>query len=128
MKETKAVSVARAHVEAFSNRNYEKAERLLADDVHFTVLTTTPNMETLDNVSIPEFMKALRTFGEAIIPGTSSILEEWGDQTRALLIMSYEAAWGADGKRIKLIGARHYLLNDTGKIQAEKVIFFPLAD
>src|SRR5262245_2132846 len=124
---SKAVDVARAHVEAFGRQDYQKAESLLADDVHFNVLTTTPNVGALSGVGKEDFMKGLHIFGDLIVPGTGRIIQSWGDDVRALVVFFYEAGIGPDATRIKFIRAAHYLLDDAGKIEIEQVVFFPLA-
>ena len=121
-----AVSVAEAHVEAFTQRDYGKARSLLADDVQYTVLTTLPDMHSLSSFGADNFMKDLKAFSEVIVPRSTRIIESIGDYKRALVVMTYEAPFGPDGSRLKLVRAAHYLLDENRKIKTEQVIFFPL--
>lgn len=125
--EPRAVAVARAHVEAFTNRDFATAKSLLAKDVQFNVLTTTPNMKGLSG-EYEQFVEGIKAFGEAIVPGSVRIIDELGDDTRALLVFSYLAPWGPGGSKIRLVRSAHYFLNEEGKIKIEQVVFFPLAD
>lgn len=121
-----AVSVGEAHVKAFTKRDYDKARRLLANDVHYTVLTTVPGMHSLNNFSADNFMKDLTAFADAIVSNSARVVESIGDYRRALIVMTYEAPFGTGGARLKLVRAAHYLLDENRKIKTEQVIFFPL--
>ena len=68
MHESHAVAVARAHVEAWSNLDYETARRSLAEDVHVTVTTTQPMMPSTDTIGVDKYMDGAdqaRTAGRA---------------------------------------------------------------
>ena len=124
--EPRAVRVAREHVQAFTRRDYEKSAAMLAKDVQFTVMTTTPRMPAL-NGGFVEFMNGIRAFGDAIVPGSVRVIDALGDENRALFVFSYEAPWGEGGATLRFVRAAHYFLNDDGKIKVELVVFFPWA-
>lgn len=121
-----AVSIGEAHVQAFTKRDYDTARSLLAKGVHYTVLTTVPGMHSLNNSGADNFMKDLTSFADAIVPGSTRIIESIGDYQRALVVMTYEAPFGPGGTRLKLVRAAHYLLDENEKVRTEQVIFFPL--
>jgi hypothetical protein len=47
-QEAPAVAIARAHIEAWSNHDFETARRSLAAGVHITATTTAPIMAPVD--------------------------------------------------------------------------------
>lgn len=66
--ESPAVAMARAHVEAWSNHNWDKARKSLAADVHVTVTTTQPTMAATDTTGIDTYMDGLKKFAQAVVP------------------------------------------------------------
>ena len=122
--ESRGVNIARAHIEAWSNRDYEKARKSLADDVHVTVTTTQPIMAPTDTVGIDKYMDGLVKFASAVEPGSVRIIGSTGDDQNALLLVTMKTALGPGGMNVMLSGARLYLIDDQGKISAEQVIFF----
>jgi hypothetical protein len=117
-----AVAVARAHVEAWSNHDFEAARVALAADVHVTATTTQPNMPTTDTTGADEYMQGLIAFAGAVIPGSARVLASIGDEQNALLMLTVEADFGAGP--VTLPAARLYLLDEEDMIKAEQVVFF----
>jgi len=117
-----AVKVARAHVQAWNNRDLDTARAALANDVHVTVTTTQPGAPAVDTVGIPDYMVGLEAFVEAVTPGSLKEIAAIGDDHNALLLITVEADFGF-GKTTSP-GARLYLLDDNDKITAEHVVFF----
>jgi len=120
--DSSALSVARAHVEAWSNHNYDKARSSLAHDVRVTATTTQPIMPATDLSGIDAYMTGLIQFAQAVIPGSACELAAVGDQRNALIMLTVEANFG--GGQVTLPGARLYLLDDDNKIKVEQVVFF----
>jgi ketosteroid isomerase-like protein len=52
-----AVAAARAHVEAWSKRDYEAARAALADDVWVTVIAADPNFPKTDLKGVDAYMQ-----------------------------------------------------------------------
>ena len=120
-----AVAVARAHVEAFTNHDWDTARNLLAEDVHFTLLNTEPNMPNqFDGIGVEPFMELLTQ--QPLIPGSAQFISSIGDERHALLLVSVKADVGS--VPLTIFSARHYLLDDTGKIKTEHVIIFMHSD
>jgi len=117
-----AVAVARAHVEAWSNHDFEAARAGLAADVTVDSTTTQPIMAPTHLTGAGPYMQGLTYFAQTVIPGSAVILSAVGDERNALLTLTVEADLG-QGK-VVLPGARLYLLDDDDKIKAEQVIFF----
>jgi len=119
-----AVALARAHVEAWSHHNWDKARQSLAADVHVTVTTTQPIMTATDTTGIDAYMEGLMKFGKAVVPGTARVIASVGDERNALLMVTVQAALSSGGGQVPLSAARLYLLDEDNKIKAEQVVFF----
>jgi hypothetical protein len=98
-----AVTAALAHIEAWSNHDFERARDGLADDVQVAVTTT--------NGAMPETRSA-------------GVIATVGDERNALLMVTVKAAFGRGAPELTLPAARLYLLDEDDKIKAEQVIFF----
>ena len=120
--ESPAVAIARAHAEAWSNHDFDAARSSLAADVKVTATSTLPIMPATDLSGADDYMVGLTQFAQAVVPGSLRILASTGDERNALLTLTVEADFGAG--QATLPGARLYLLDDTGKIKTEHVIFY----
>jgi hypothetical protein len=120
--EPPAVTVARAHVEAWSNHDLDTARSALAPGVRVTATTTQPMMPTTDLTGADSYMIGLTQFAQAVTPGSLRILSSVGDERNALLMLTVEADFGAG--KATLPGARLYLLDENSKIKSEHVIFY----
>jgi len=119
-----AVAIARAHVEAWSRHDWDKAQKALATDVHVTVTTTQSGMAATDTIGIDAYMAGLKKFAGAVVPGSARVIASAGDQHNALLMLTLTAAFGPGGAKVPLTAARLYLLDDHNKIKTEQVVFF----
>jgi hypothetical protein len=122
--ESPAVAVARAHVEAWSNHDFDKARNFLAPDVHVTVTTTQPIMAPTDTTGADDYMDGLTKFAQIIESSTLRIIDSVGDERNALLLLTVQAALGPAVEKAALTAARLYLLDENDKIKVEQVIFF----
>jgi hypothetical protein len=120
--ESLAVAVARAHVEAWSNHDFDAARSYLAPDVRVTATTTQPMPPATDLTGADAYMVGLTQFAQAVVPGSLRVIASAGDERNALLMLTVEADFGG-GKAI-LPGARLYLLDENNKIKTEQVIFY----
>jgi len=120
--ESPAVAIARAHVEAWSNHDFDAARSSLAADVKVTATTTLPIMPATDLSGADDYMVGLTQFAQAVVPGSLRVIASAGDERNALLMLTVEADLPVG--RMTLPGARLYLLDETGKIKVEQVIFY----
>jgi hypothetical protein len=120
--ESPAVAIARAHVEAWSNHDFDAARGSLADDIKVTSTTTLPTMPATDLSGADDYMAGLKQFAQAVVPGSVRVIASVGDERNALLMLTVEADLSVG--RMTLPGARLYLLDEAGKIKAEQVIFY----
>ena len=124
--ESPAVAIARAHVEAWSNHDFDTARNGLAADVKVTATTTLPIMPATDLTGVDNYMLGLTQFAQGVVPGSLQVIASVGDERNALLMLTVEADLG--GRRATLPAARLYLLDDDGKIKAEQVVFYAAQD
>jgi hypothetical protein len=123
-QQSPAVTVARGHVEAWSNHDFDEARRSLAVDVHVTATTTQPIMPGTNLTGIDNYMDGLIKFAQAVVPGSARVVASVGDDRNALLMLTVKAAFGPSGSNVTLPAARLYLLDEDNKIKAEQVVFF----
>jgi SnoaL-like domain len=122
--EAPAVAIARAHVEAWSNHDFDTARNGLAPDVRITATRTQPMPPTTDLTGADDYMSGLTQFAQAVVPGSLRILASAGDERNALLMLTYEVDFGAGKRKATLPSARLYLLDDNDKIKTEHVIYY----
>lgn len=122
-QQSPAVATALTHVQAWSNRDFDKARSALASDVTVTATTTKPIMKPTHLTGIEDYMTGLVQFAQAVVPGSLRVDASTGDERNALLMVTVDAAFGPGGQPVPLPGARLYRLDDQGKIAEEQVIF-----
>src|SRR5919198_5905183 len=127
-RESPAVAVARAHVEAWSNHDFDAARKGLAEDVRVTATTTQPLMKDTNLSGVEDYMHGLKEFAQAVVPGSLTVNAALGDERNALVMVTVEAALGPDGAKVTLPAARLYLLDVDRKIRVEHVVFFAASD
>jgi hypothetical protein len=124
IQESAAVKIARAHVEAWSNHEFDKARKGLADDVKVLVTTTQPIMADTNSVGVDAYMTGLKMFAQGVEAGSAKIIAATGDRHNAMLFLTVRASFGPGTPTVTLPGARLYLVDDNKKIVSEKVIFY----
>jgi hypothetical protein len=125
--ESPAVAIARAHVEAWSNHDFDTARSMLAPDVHVTATSTNPALPHTDLTGADSYMVGLIAYAQPIVPGSVKVLASTGDDRNALLLLTLTMAGGPFGTGITAPCARLYVI-DNGKIQTEQVIFYLAQD
>ena len=119
-----AVAVARAHVEAWSNHDFDTARKYLAPDVRVTATTTAPYPPDTDLTGADNYMDGLVAYAQPIVPGSLRVLASTGDDRNALLTLTVTMAGGPFGAGAAAPCSRLYLIGDDGKIKTEKIIFY----
>jgi hypothetical protein len=117
-----AVKVAKDHIAAWVEHDWDTAREALADEVKVQVTTTGPFPPPVNTVGVDDYMKGLQAFAGAVIPGSGNVLATIGDDHNALVLVNVEADFGMGATTLP--GARLYLLDDNDKIAHEQVIFF----
>ena len=119
-----AVAIARGHVEAWSNHDFDQARSMLAPDVRVRVTTTAPYPPDTDLTGADNYMEGLVAYAQPVVPGSVKVLASTGDDRNALLLLSLAMAGGPFGEGTTAPCARLYLIDDDGKIKAEQVVFY----
>ena len=119
-----AVAIARGHVEAWSNHEFDKARSMLAPDVKVTASSTHPAVSRTDLTGADDYMAGLIAYAQPIVPGSVRVLASTGDDRNALLLLSLAMAGGPFGEGTTAPCARLYLIDDDGKIKTEHVVFY----
>jgi len=119
-----AVAVARAHVEAWSNHDFDAARHLLADDVEVTATAADPAFPQSHLTGADSYMEGLIAYAQPIVPGSVRVLASTGDQHHALLTLTMTMAGGPFGSGATAPCARLYTLDENNKIKTEQVIFY----
>ena len=127
-QDSPAVAIARAHAEAWSHHDWDKARQMLAPNVHVMTTTTQPIMAATDLTGIDNYMDGLIKFAEAVEPGSARVIASVGDEHNSLILLSVRAAFGPDGAKVTLPAARLALLDKNNQIKTEQGVFFALSD
>jgi hypothetical protein len=122
--ESPALAVARAHVEAWSNHDFDTARGLLADDVEVTATSPDPALPYTHLTGASSYMEGLIAYAQPVVPGSLHIVASTGDQRQALLTLTLTMAGGPFGVGVTAPCARLYALDENNKIKAEQVIFY----
>lgn len=133
-RDAPAVGVARAHVEAWINHDFDTARVGLSPNVKVTITTTQPLPQTFELNGADDYMRGLTSSARFAVPGSLRIAAGTGDERNALLMLSYmvdfgsgnEVAFGADAWKGKwtLSVARLYRFDENARIEAEHVTYY----
>jgi hypothetical protein len=121
-RQSTAVKLALAHVQTWSDRDWDAARAALAANVHVTVTTTNPALPVTDTTGRDDYMVGLEMWAGAITPGSVKVLNAVGDDRNALVTFSVEVDFGFG--RTPSAGARLYLFDEEDNIAAEQVVFY----
>jgi len=113
-KHSSAVALARAHLEAWTNHDFETVRSNLAEDVQF--YSPAANLAGID-----EYMDAprgLTQFAKQVVPGTLRIFAAMGYERNALIV--YEVS--TESKLFP--SAQTWLLGEDGKIKVERIVSY----
>ena len=121
--DSRAVTLARAHVEAWAHKDFETARNGLAANVTGTQSSTMPDIPRHDLVGVEDYMQGLIAFAQSIVPGTVQVTDSNGDDSCALLMVTTPVDGPPFGK-LTIHNARLYRFDENDKIAAEQVIFY----
>jgi hypothetical protein len=119
-----AIRLANAHIEGWSNHDFDAARASLANEVKVAVTSTNPTLPETRTSGIEDYMTGLIAFAQAVVPGSARVVSEMGDERNALIMLTVRAAFPPSGQEVTLPGARLYRLDENEKIASEQVIFY----
>jgi hypothetical protein len=123
-QESPAIATARAHVEAWTNHDFDTARSMLAPDVHVTAMSTNPGLPHTDLTGADSYMEGLIAYAQPVVAGSVQVLAATGDDRNALLLLTLTMAGGPFGEGTTAPCARLYLIDENGKITTEQVVFY----
>jgi hypothetical protein len=116
---SRAVALARAHLEAWTNHDFDTVRGNLAKDVQF--FSPAANLTGID-----EYMDAprgLTQFARQVVPGSLRIYATMGDEQNALIMYEVSTEGGPIGSKI-FPSAQTWLLDENGKIKVERIVSY----
>ena len=117
--DSRAVAIARAHLEAWTNHDLDTVRGNLAEDVQF--FSPAANL-----IGIDEYMDAprgLTQFAKQVVPGSLRVIAAMGDELNALIMYEVSTAGGPIGSKV-FPSAQTWLLDASGKIKAERIVSY----
>ena len=124
MSDSPALATARAHIEAWSSKDYDKARAMLAPNVHITATSTFAAMQPTDLTGPDDYMLGLVAFADPIVPGSVHEIGAVADERNALVLLDLEMAGGPFGAGVHAPCARLYQTDSDGKIAIEQIVFY----
>jgi hypothetical protein len=124
MSDSPALAIARAHIEAWSAKDYDKTGSMLAATVHVTATSTFAAMQPTDLTGPDAYMQGLVAFADPIVPGSVHELGAVGDEHNALVLLDLVMAGGPFGPGVHAPCARLYQTDSEGKIAIEQIVFY----
>ena len=122
-----AVAIARTHIEAWSNHDWDKTRELLAPNVHAVVTTTQPMKATAELTGIDAYMEPKLKAAQLIEPGSVQVISTIGDESNALILTTFRIGLGPGGAVLTIARACLYLVDENNKIKGERDAFFVLS-
>jgi hypothetical protein len=117
--ESRAVALARGHLEAWTNHDLETARGNLATDVQFF-------SPAAHLVGIDEYMdgpRGLTQFASHVVPGSLRVIAAMGDERNALIVYQVDTEGAPFGSKT-FPSAQTWVLDEDGKIQVERIISY----
>lgn len=127
MQDSTAITIARAHIHAWSHHDWEKTRDLLAPDVHAVVTTTLPMKTTVELTGVDAYMGPKIKASQLIEPGSVHEISAIGDEKNALILVTMRIGLGPDGAMVTMARSLLYLLDENRKIKEERDAYFILA-
>jgi len=121
--DSRAVKLARAHVEAWARKDFDTARNGLAADVTAAQSSTSPDIPRHDLTGVEDYMQGLIMFAQSIVPGSVRVTDGSGDDNYALLMVTTPVDGPPFGK-LTIHNARLYRFDEDDKLAAEQVIFY----
>ena len=117
--DSRAVTLALSHLEAWTNHDLDTVRGNLAEDVQF--YSPAANL-----VGIDQYMDAprgLTQFARQVVPGSLRVIAAMGDERNALIMYEVSTEGGPIGSKV-FPSAQTWLLDDNGKIKVERIVSY----
>lgn len=127
MQDSTAITIARAHIHAWSHNDWEKTRELLAPDVHAVVTTTQPMKAPVELTGIDAYMEPRMKAAQLIESGSVHEISAIGDERNALILVTMRIGLGPGGTMVTMTRAILILLDEDKKIKEERDEYFILS-
>ena len=127
MQDSTAITIARAHINAWSHHDWEKTRELLAPNVHAVVTTTQPMKAPAELTGIDAYMEPKIKAAQFIEPGSVHEISAIGDERNALILVTMRIGLGPGGTMVTLARTSLCLLDENKKIKEERDEYFILS-
>jgi hypothetical protein len=119
-QDSTALTIARAHIHAWTHHDWEKTRELLAPDVHAVVTTTQPMKAIAELTGIEAYMAPKIKAAQLIEPGSVQEISAIGDERNALMLITFRIGLGPGGSMVTMARAILYLLDENKQIKEER--------
>ena len=121
MQVSPAITIALSHIDAWSRHDWEKTKELLAPDVHAWVTNTQPGYaRTVEFTGVDEYMTRKIKSAQLIEPGSVQVISTFGDESNALILVTFRIGLGPGGTMVTMARACLYSLDEAKKIKEER--------
>ncbi len=127
MQDSSAVSVALAHIEAWSHHDWDKTRELLAPDIHALVTSAQRDVSGNEFTGIDTYMERKKKGAQLVEPGSVHVISTIGDERNALVLVTLKIAMGPGGTMVTMARSCLYLIDENNKIKDERDAFFILS-
>ncbi len=128
IQDSTAVTIARAHINAWSQQDWEKTRELVAPHVHVAATSTQSMLPSGEASGIDKYMDRLIKTVQLIEPGSVQVISAIGDERNALVLETLRIGLGPGGTMVTLARASLYLLDENKKIIEERDEFCVLSN
>lgn len=127
MPESTAVSVARAHIDAWTHHDWVRTREMLSPNVHASVTSTDPQFPGGgDFTGVDTYMDRKTKAARLVEPGSVRVISTIGDELNALILVTFRIGLGPGGTMVTMARSCLYALDESGKIKEERDAFFIL--
>lgn len=127
MEDSAAVSIALAHIEAWTHQDWERTREMLSPDVHALITSTHPQFAGGEFTGTDTYMERKTRAAKLIEPGSLQVLSSIGDDRNALVLATFRIGLGPGGTMVTMARSCLYLLDESRKIKDERDAFFILS-
>ena len=128
MPDSTAVSIALAHIDAWTHHDWDKTREMLAPDVHALVTSTDQQFRGSELTGVDTYMERKTKAARLIEPGSVQVLSTIGDEVNALVLVTFRIGLGAGGTMVTMARSCLYALDQNKKIKEERDAFFILSN
>ena len=104
-----ALSVARAHIDAWSHHDWGRTRELLAPDVHDSVTSTQENFGAAELTDVDAYMEPKIRAARLIEPGSVREIAVFGDEHNAAILLTFRIGIGPGGTLVTMARSCLYL-------------------